>query len=186
MVMKLATLWPSVFLVVITICGVRIVPASTPVEIITIPISEDTTLSINLPDNNFGELLFPIGRFPALRIGWKPGGDHYRTLMRGDVSTIPPGARITSAELALHIQGPRPEMPSVLRFHRISASWVEGDGTGTGGEPLDGFSTWNSRQRRVPGMQWDGTNDRGASPTDSKTGTAHTGNGKGLFRHVQT
>ena len=75
--------------------------------------------------------------------------------MRGDVSRIPPGARITSAELALLIQGPRPEIPSVLRFHRISASWVEGDGTGTGGEPLDGFSTWNSRQRRVPGMQWD-------------------------------
>ena len=68
--MKRAPLWPTVILMVITMCEVRIVPASTPVETITIPISEDTTLSSNLPDNNFGELLFPIGRFPALRIGW--------------------------------------------------------------------------------------------------------------------
>ena len=124
-------------------------------ETTIVPITEDTTLSRGLPDNNYGELLFPIGKFHAVRLGWAPKGDYYRVLMRTRLSTIPPGATILSGKLVLHMQGLRPAIPAALSLHHVSASWREGDGTGTNGEPLDGFVTWNSRRRRVADMQWE-------------------------------
>ncbi len=124
-------------------------------QTVSVPVAQDTMLSRRAPDNNFGEHLYPMDFMHRVRMGWSPDGDHYRALSRFDFSVVPPGATIMNVEFSLRMAGPLRAVPCRLTFHRMTKSWVEGTGTGTGGEPETGSATWNSRRSGVEAMAWD-------------------------------
>ena len=120
---------------------------------VTINPVADTSLFENNPDNNLGGIgFFPVG-FTVITQGKQARG-----LVKFDVSSIPPGSTITSAQLALHSanSGPRPGNLTV-GIHRALVSWTEGDNEGQGSGELGSFadegeSSWN--RRFAPSTTW--------------------------------
>ena len=80
-----------------------------------------------------------------LFVGRNNGGNLRRALVKFDLSSIPPGSQIQSAQLIM--AGTRGG-PDSVNVHRVTAAWGEGSSlaSGAGGQganPTDGDATWN-------------------------------------------
>lgn len=91
----------------------------------------------------------PTSNFGASSDLWveDPGGSNKadNSLLRFNMTSIPRGARVTSATLELYAYWDISSGPgSSIGVHRVTRDWVEGTGTGTG-------ASWNERE---PGTSW--------------------------------
>ena len=124
-------------------------------ETLTVGPIADTSLFENSPGNNLGRVNFmPVGLTSEGKIG--------RGLLKFDLSTIPPGATVTSASLRLTATRGRDN--HILDLHRFLVPWTEGIGAGSpsGGGSIGtaarpGEPTWNHRQHNIVPWQSPGS-----------------------------
>ncbi|MGD9495712.1 MAG: glycoside hydrolase domain-containing protein [Armatimonadota bacterium] len=97
------------------------------------------------------------GRYPVLSCGINRWGEHQVSLLRFDLSEIPPGAGVRSARLVLQALGgvyPFRELTvDVRELTQANAGWVEGEGDGTR-VPTPGAACWSYLSH--PGRRWAG------------------------------
>jgi len=151
----------------------------------------DTFINSALPDNNAGgDTAFDAGTdggnlgVPGVRRG----------LLRFDLSSLPPGATVTSVVLQLRVTrvpgiGP---VNSTFDLHRLTAAWGEGTKVGNNGAPATaGEATWNSRQHGSAGWTSPGALDdvlpaaSASTAVGSSLGATHSWTGAGLASDVQ-
>lgn len=105
--------------------------------------TDDSTLYSNATSDNGGAT-------DRGRVGRTGSFGERRMLVRFDLSGIPTNSVVSSATLQMLMAeapptGPNPTTQSI---HRVTASWVEGNGTGTGaaGTIVNGAVSWDSRE----------------------------------------
>lgn len=113
--------------------------------------TEDATLYEDDADGN-------SGGWKGIAAGRTLGSSPRRALIRfGDLSALPEEAIVTGVELRLFLvlAGSRGPEATDLSLHRLTESWVEGNGLGqlpgqqgggSGGEVVAGAVTWDSRE----------------------------------------
>jgi len=104
------------------------------------PSSTDTEIEKFQPNNNYG----PID---TLQVRSGATANTKRTLIKFDLSAIPPGSTINSAQLQLlyFAYGQADPAGRTYNAYRVTEDWVEGDGPpGTKG------ATWNDADKFVP------------------------------------
>lgn len=117
--------------------------------------------------------------------------DLRRALIRFDLSALPSGATVDSAELQLSMsRSIAPELPVTL--HRVLASWGEGDSDagdpgGLGATASDGDATWTLRAK--PGLAWTTPGGDFAPAASASTPVAGIGDyawsGPGLLADIE-
>ncbi len=119
--------------------GVRIHQASSGITVEPdTAAGKDTRLYEWKPNWNYGEST-------NLQVeGWSNSRSH--SLIRFDLSGIPPGAQITGALLELY-QNSLSSWGGTVSVHRITRDWVEGNANGGSGNG----ATWNESE---PGVPW--------------------------------
>jgi MYXO-CTERM domain-containing protein len=94
------------------------------------------------------------GAGPHLWLAVTAEGLNRRTLLRFDLSAVPPGSVVQSAQLVLYESRSRSD--HVVRAHRLLSAWGEGPasagGAGTGQPAQAGDVTW--LHRRHPNLAW--------------------------------
>ncbi len=144
---------------------------------VTLPAVADTTLSENYSSNNFGALTF-------VNAGTTQNQTRNRGLFRfAPADALPPGARITQANLVLEVRHTPSGGYAFADFtlHRLLRDWGEGRGTspvsgntpGAGSPALIGEATWQSPFALTPAL-WAApgalaTNDYVPFPSSSQT-----------------
>lgn len=104
---------------------------------------EDTTLYSNAVQDN-------AGATTSIRSGPTNTAGLRRALIRFNLSSIPAGSTITGVSLRLTVTnisgGASSTAASTL--HRVTASWVEGNGfgSGVGGQVVAGAASWSFRE----------------------------------------
>jgi hypothetical protein len=125
----------------------------------------DTFIDQSFPNDNHGA--DPFGMW----VLWDGTDRAQRILLEFDLSSIPPGSIITDARLSLRSGGYYGSGTRTFTVHRVSNSWVEGDGIGMGGGTIG--ATWLDADKSVP-TSWStqGGNfvSEGASSTDLTLG----------------
>jgi hypothetical protein len=106
-------------------------------------VTEDSTLySDNTSDN--------AGGADRMRVGATLAHGSRRALIKFDVSGAPSGSIVTSVALTLlMVEAPATGPANTPQsLHRVTNSWVEGNGigSGAGGQVIAGTVTWNSRE----------------------------------------
>ncbi|MBN2593636.1 MAG: CHRD domain-containing protein [Sedimentisphaerales bacterium] len=156
-------------------------------EIANLNVAADTFINSGWPNNNAGT----TGWFDAGRDG---AGGIRRGLFRFDLSSIPAGSTITSAEVQLTVvkvpgQGPT---NSTFDLFRLRADWNEGSkGGNNGSNASNGEATWNARMRGTanwtsPGAKSDAVATSSASAAVSSSFNArYSWSGAGLVDDVQ-
>jgi uncharacterized protein (TIGR03118 family) len=147
----------------------------------------DTFINSGRPNNNAGA----TGWFDAGRDGV---GGIRRGLFRFDLSGIPAGSTITSAEVQLtvvKVPGSGP-VNSTFDLFRLQAAWNEGSKSGNNGANAStGEATWSARMRGTadwtsPGAGSDAVATASASTAVSSTfNTKYSWSGSGLVADVQ-
>ncbi|MCP5524423.1 MAG: CHRD domain-containing protein [Verrucomicrobiales bacterium] len=110
-------------------------------EEVTLPVVADAFISSYAPGNNAGG------------VGWvDAGGDGQggvrRGLLRFDLSGVPSGATVTSAEVRLTLSKAPPFGPATvgMNLHRLNVAWGEGTKTGNNGAAATtGEANWTAR-----------------------------------------
>ena len=144
---------------------------------IVLPSVADTSLSENYPSNNFGAVTF-------VNAGTTQNQTRNRGLFRfAPAGALPPGARITQANLVLEVRHTPSGGYAFADFtlHRLLRDWGEGRGTspasgntpGAGSPTLIGEATWQSPLALTPAL-WAGPgalapNDYVTFPSSSQT-----------------
>ena len=156
-------------------------------ETANLNITADTFINSGMPNNNAGA----TGWFSAGRDGI---GGIRRGLFRFDLSSIPAGSTITSAEVQLTVvKVPATgSVDSTFDLFRLTADWNEGTkGGNNGASASTGEATWNARMRGTvnwtsPGAKSDAVATASASTAVNSTHNArYTWNGAGLVADVQ-
>ncbi|MGD9690381.1 MAG: multicopper oxidase domain-containing protein [Phycisphaerales bacterium] len=124
-------------------------------------------------------------------VGRTQNGEIRRTLIRFDLSPIPPGSVVTAASLRLSMSRTRGGSNSIGLFRTLE-SWGEAasisfGGGGRGGDALPGDATWSHRFfDTIPWSTPGGTFAAGASATTSVGGNGfYTWSGAGMASDVQ-
>jgi len=113
----------------------------------------DTAETQNERSNGAGNFLF-FGR-----TGLDAGFRLRRAVLKFDLDTLPPGARILSATLRVYQSNAAPgSPPAEPGLHRLLQDWGEGDSKGIAAEgqgdfPADNDTTWH--HRFYPDTSWD-------------------------------
>jgi hypothetical protein len=132
-----------------------------------VPASEDTTLYELNPNSNLGSATLGAG---AISQPFSGSPARMRALIRFDLSELPAGATITSAEVTVTVVDHLPSGTppgSTFELHRALKDWGEGNKIGTlGGLAETGEATWLAPKH--PGPAW---TDSGASGADDTAAT---------------
>ncbi|CAN5479244.1 hypothetical protein BH09SUM1_BH09SUM1_10210 [soil metagenome] len=102
----------------------------------------DTTIYLNAATDN-------AGGSTILFAGRNNQPSNRRALISFDLASIPSGATVTGVSLQMTISNLPPSGSVTSQsLYKVSSSWVEGTGagTGSGGTSVPGAATWNSRQ----------------------------------------
>ncbi len=113
---------------------------------------EETTIDSTIfSENSTGN----SGGSDFMRAGLNGKGDIRRTLIRFDLSDIPPQSVILSAMLEIVVVDFAGNGPSetAQTLHRLNQVWTEGSGIDERGEFVDNAVSWNSTQEGV--QLWD-------------------------------
>ena len=125
-------------------------PTATPLPpgfAIELGAGQDTYLMQNAPETNFGQS-------PELRSGFNPGAGELQVLLGAfPINSLPPGAKILSAELALHIQESPNGLPTNLKAYALANAWQERQATYDTAQSLWG-STYGPGQLAGPSSDW--------------------------------
>jgi hypothetical protein len=97
-------------------------------------VGDDATISESAAADNFG-------RSETLDIGGAGAGSRHRSLVRFDLSQLPPGAVVTSATLALQATDAGSGTAPSISARSVSTAWMEGVGDGA---PQPDGATWTS------------------------------------------
>jgi uncharacterized protein (TIGR03118 family) len=174
------------------LCGIAasallVWPSIAEAAVANLTIVADTFINSGSPNNNAGS----TGWFDAGRDGV---GGIRRGLFRFDLSSIPAGSTITSAEVqltAVKIPGSSP-VNSTFDLFRLQATWNEGNKGGSNGTNAStGEATWNARIRGTanwtsPGAKGDAAATASASTAVSSTHNArYSWSGAGMVADVQ-
>ena len=89
----------------------------------------------------------------SMLIGTGAGGQINRGMIKFDISSLPAGATLTSATLALYCTGEANAADEDVGAHKSLVQWYEGDKDG-GTTTIDG-STWNNRNH-IGAVAWTG------------------------------
>lgn len=176
----------SVFLSGICV-AVLSLPTHSLAAVATLTASADTFINSGRSNNNAGgHAWFDAGRDGV--------GGVRRGLLRFDLSSIPPGSTVTSAEVQLtvvRVPGAGP-VNSTFDLFRLLADWNEGNKVGNNGTTAStGEATWNARMRNVANWTTPGARNDAAANVSASTsvGTAfnarYTWSGPGLVSDVQ-
>jgi hypothetical protein len=98
------------------------------------PSATDTHLSSSNPNTNYGT---GVGINGGEQVGF---ADIYRSLIKFDLSSIPPGSKVISAYFELYLTTDQSNVLTVYRLYRVKRAWVEGEAT------WNIYSTGNSWQ----------------------------------------
>jgi glucose/arabinose dehydrogenase len=156
-------------------------------ETANLNIAADTFINSGMPNNNAGA----TGWISAGRDGI---GGIRRGLFRFDLSSIPAGSTITSAEVQLTVvKVPATgSVNSTFDLFRLTADWNEGTkGGNNGASASTGEATWNARMRGTvnwtsPGAKSDAVATASASTAVNSTHNArYTWSGASLVADVQ-
>jgi len=156
-------------------------------ETATFNVAADTFINSGHPNNNAGS----TGWFDAGRDGL---GGTRRGLFRFDVSSIPAGATITSAEVQLTVNKVpgHGAVDSTFDLFRLQADWNEGSkGGNRGATASTGEATWNARMRNTenwtsPGAKDDAVATASASAdVDATFNAKYSWSGAGVVDDVQ-
>lgn len=127
---------------------------------------EDTYIDQNTVDDNYGIA-------DTIRAGTSAAGNKNRGLIKFDLTPIPAGAIVKTAELSLYCSSEGAAADEDVSLHRSLVQWYEGDADG--GSPSGDGSTWNY-QNNNGSDAWDGESvgglagvDYAATPTDTQT-----------------
>lgn len=105
-----------------------------PVTVIQ-PSNIDTMINANAPAVNYGANV-------GLYIGESAGSaDKFRTLIRFDLSSIPPGSQILSAYLELYMYFDDSNSPTEYKVYRLLRAWTE---LGATWNTYDGVNNWET------------------------------------------
>ncbi|MEJ2704059.1 MAG: PQQ-dependent sugar dehydrogenase [Sedimentisphaerales bacterium] len=163
------------------------VPSVVLAAVADLTVVADTFINIGRPGNNAGG----TGWFDAGKDGV---GGVRRGLFRFDLSGIPAGSTITSAEVHLTVLKVPANSPvtSTFDLFRLLADWNEGTKTGKGGAVASaGEATWNANILGAsnwtnPGAKDDAVADASASTTvGSAINAKYTWSGPGVTADVQ-
>jgi hypothetical protein len=151
---------------------------------LVVPASEDTTLFEFNPTFNLGTALLGAGAInqPSPDTG---APARMRALLRFDLSAIPTGSTITSAQVrvtVVRVPGAIDPPASAFELHRVLKPW--GEGTKGGALAGDGEATWVAPKH--PGPAWGapgGAADTDASPAISSSVTI---DGLGTYTFAST
>ena len=117
------------------------------------PVIADTALFEFFPTSNLGAAELAAGSISQLDPERQEPA-RTRSLIRFDVSGVPAGATVTSAEVRVTLTK-RPFTAgtgSTIRLHRVLKAWGEGNKAGpTGGLAGDGEATWSAPAHPEPG-----------------------------------
>ncbi len=125
--------------------------AHAPAATVVLTPTKDTTLYGPTDKSNGSGAEFFAGRAGH--------GNILRALVAFDLSAIPAGVLIESAELALTITTPQGSHANTVDLHRLLADWGQGlssagSGGGGGALAMTGDATWNTRFFNTPGAAW--------------------------------
>ena len=156
-------------------------------EVANLPVVADTFINSGNPNNNAGS----TGWFDA---GTDGVGGVRRGLFRFDLSSIPAGSTINSAEVqltAVKIPGAGP-VNSTFDLFRLLVGWNEGTkGGNNGASASSGETTWNARLQgtsnwTAPGAKSDALATSSASTSvDTTRNAIYSWSGPGLVADVQ-
>ncbi len=137
----------------------------------TLTLQPDETLSVDavleaiVPTANYGASTSCDAIMTAT-------GSKRRSIVRFDLSAIPPGSTVTSAVFTLTNRGGL--TTDQISLHRLNSFWLEGTKNGSG--TADG-ATWNKRDGGAnwasPGGDFDATADATLTPLAVTAGTKH-------------
>jgi glucose/arabinose dehydrogenase len=164
-------------------------PLSGRADTATLSAVADTFINSGSPGNSAGgNPWFDAGTDGQLTPGVR------RSLLRFDLSSLPPGSTITSAVVQLtvtHVPGFGP-VDSTFDLRRLTAAWGEGTNSGNSGAPaVTGDATWTARilgtaNWMVAGALSDAAATASAStPVGSTLGATYQWSGAGLLSDVQ-
>jgi hypothetical protein len=126
--------------------------------------ADNSMISVRDGDNIGGDGTIAVGRHGT---GADLVTDVQRSLVRFDLSAIPPGTTILSARLALYNKATESQTPSSVGAYRLTKHWVEGTRTGLP-SPESGASCW--RSARLNQLNWSaGARTRPATPRRTTT-----------------
>lgn len=133
--------------------------------VVTIPVTEDTGLHQNFPNNNLGRVvILPIGTSSRELAGGELA--KARSLIRFDLAgKVPAGVTVTRARVMLTTVGGPGAPSSPFALSKMLVGWTEG--AGGGGDDIDGRAalagetTWN--QRVALDAAWGTSGARGAA-----------------------
>jgi hypothetical protein len=149
-------------------------PVCSHAAVANLTVVEDTFINSGAPANNAGA----TGWFDAGRDG---AGGIRRGLLRFEVSSIPPGATVTSATLQLtvvQVPGNGP-VNSTFDLFRLLAAWKEGTKNGNNGAPATtGETTWNARILGTAAWTSPGAKSNAAATASASTAVGTTDNAK--------
>jgi len=156
-------------------------------EVADLTVAADTFINSGRPNNNAGA----TGWFSVGRDGI---GGVRRGLFRFDLSSIPTGSAINSAQVQLTVTRVPGRSPadSTFDLFRLQADWNEGNKGGNNGAVAStGEATWNERMRSTaswitPGAMDDAVAISSASAfVDDTRNASYTWSGAGLVEDVQ-
>jgi hypothetical protein len=129
---------------------------------LVVPPSEDTTLFELNPTFNLGAAILGAGSISQLSPDTGAPA-RTRALLRFDLSTIPQGATIISAQLAvtvIKVPGAAEPPASQFELHRVLKAWGEGTKIGfTGMTATAGEATWRAPKHPIPEWTSPGASD---------------------------
>jgi glucose/arabinose dehydrogenase len=145
-------------------------------ETATFEAAADTFINSGRPNNNAGA----TGWFDAGRDGLGLGGIR-RGLFSFDLSSIPAGSTITSAEVQLTVvKVPGHDaVNSTFDLFRLQAAWNEGNKSGNrGASASTGEATWNARMRGTENWSSPGAKDDAVATASASTAVNATFNAR--------
>ncbi len=136
-----------------------------PAEVANFTAAADTFINGGRSNNN-------AGRTNWVSAGTDGVGGVRRGLLRFNLSSIPEGSRVTSAELQLTVTRVPGSSPanSTFDLFRLLASWNEGTKSGNnGGSASAGEATWNERMRGTASWTTPGAKNNAVSTASAST-----------------
>jgi len=157
---------PHINILLCNLClAVLFWPLSCLAEVANLSATEDTFINGGRPNNN-------AGRTSWVSAGRDGTGGVRRGLLRFNLSSIPAGSTVTSAELQMtvtRVPGSSP-VNSTFDLFRLLASWSEGDkGGNNGASASTGQATWNDRMRGTASWTTPGAKNNAIATASAST-----------------
>lgn len=151
--------------------------------VVTLSATSDTFIVSTQTGNNGGAQGY-------VNVGGDKQGGAHRALFQFNLSSIPPGVTVTSAVFGQSVNIiPSGFSGSTFDLLKVTASWVEGTGSGNGlgGLAADGETTWNDRMKNAVAWSAAGGDFDGVPLASTAIGGlgACTWSGPGLIAAVQ-